>query len=136
MTNATQRELVAKLLAHERAAANDERVAASRVLEKAFAGLAPVVGDLGIIAIFARSAALAKMDCAPLATLVSAADSLDALGTNIRNYFVTVDEAQVTESSVTLCAMFIALMSRLIGQPLTVQLLQRAWPAVDLKESP
>ena len=123
------------LLEHERGRASDDRAAASRVFDKMFAELIPIVGDMGVVAVFARSAVIAKTQCPALEGLVITIESVGAVNGNIRDHFATVKESDVTESAVVLGAAFVALMSRLIGFPLTVHLLQRAWPEVDLKES-
>lgn len=136
MTAQEQLALVSTLLEHERAGASDDRVAAVRVFDKMFAELIPIVGDRGVVAVFTRSAAVAKTDCAALQGLVITVDSVDAVSAKIREHLSTVDEPDVAECAVTLCAAFLSLMSRLIGFPLTAQLLQRAWPEVDLKEGP
>ena len=136
MTTQTQLDLAATLLKHERVGASDDRAAASRVFDKIFAELIPVVGDRGVVAVFARSAVAAKTHCAALQGLAITIDSVDAVSAKIREHLATVEETEVTECAVTLCAAFVSLMSRLIGFPLTVHLLQRAWPEVDLKESP
>lgn len=136
MITQTQLDLATSLLMHERRGASDDRAAASRVFDKMFAELIPIVGDRGVVAVFARSAVAAKSRCAALRGLVMTIDSVEAVGATIRDHLATVEDPAVVECAVTLCAAFVSLMSRLIGFPLTVQLLQRAWPEVDLKESP
>ena len=136
MKTQAQLDLVTTLLNHERGAARDDREAAPRVLDKMFAQLAPVVGDRGVIAVFVRSAVAAKAQCAALRSLAVTIDSLDAVDAKIRDHFATVEDTEATECAIALCVEFVELMSRLIGASLTAQLIQRAWPEVDVKESP
>jgi len=136
MTTQTQLDLVTTLLKHERADASDDRAAAPRVLDKMCAQLVPIIGDAGIVAVFVRSAVTAKAQCTALHGLVVTIDSVDAVGAKVRDHFATVKDTEVAECAVALCAAFVSLMSRLIGSSLTTQLIQRAWPEVELKESP
>ena len=135
-TQAEIASLAAKLLEHERRSASGDRAAASRVFEKMFVELMPIVGERGVVAVFVRSAVGAKTECTPLEGLVLTIDSVGGVNANIRDHFATLQDHDVDACAVALCGAFVALMSRLIGFPLTLQLLQRAWPAVDLKETP
>ena len=130
----TQTQLVAKLLELERGDAADDRAAAARVFDKMFAELVPIIGDRGVVAVFVRSAASVKARCPALAPLAVAPDSVGAVSANIRDHFASVGAEDVTACALALTAAFVALMSRLIGFPLTLQLLQRAWPEIDSKE--
>ena len=125
------------IFAFERAAAADERVAASRLFTRMFQELAPLVGERGVIAVFARSTVHAKKRYDGLAKLVITVESLDAVGETLRKHFGAVDVDHVAEGAAELCATFLELMARLVGHHLILQLIQRAWPEVDLmKELP
>lgn len=134
-TSDDHRELAIKLLSSE-SGGSDERAAASRVFEKMFVEIEPLVGETGVIAIFARSVVVAKGDYEGLAPLVLSIDSLEAVVERLRQHFHSVAEPHVKAGAISLCSAFLALMSRLVGDGLTVQMIQRAWPTVDLaKES-
>lgn len=124
------------LFAFERVAA-DERVAASRLFARMFQELAPLVGERGVIAVFARSTVHAKKRYDGLTKLTITVDSLEAVGEALRKHFDAATGEHVSQGAVELCATFLELMSRLVGQDLILQLIQRAWPDVDLtKELP
>ena len=138
MTRTTDdhRALASKLLSSESGGSTDERAAASRMFERMFAEIEPIVGESGVIAIFARSVIVAKADYEGLAPLVLSIDSLEAVVECLRQHFDTVPERHVRDGAIGLSNAFLSLMSRLVGVTLTVQIIQHAWPAVDLaKES-
>ena len=138
MTTDSKYVLVARaIFAFERASADDHRVAASRLFVRLFDELAPLVGERGVIAVFARSTVHAKKRYDGLAKLVITVDSLGAVGEALRKHFDVTSVDQTTRGAVELCATFLELMSRLVGQDLILQLIQRAWPDIDvMKEIP
>jgi hypothetical protein len=126
-------EMARRLVAHEVIESKgDERVAATRTLEKVFLELAPLLGGAGVIAIFARSVALAQKDCPSLKGLKIDADSIDALVVQLRQHFKTMPPAAVAKAATTAFAAFIAMTMTMIGERLTLQVLTNAWPATDL----
>ena len=128
-------ELASTLLARERDATDaDERAAATRLLEKLFFELTPLIGAGGVTALFARTVVIAKMDCRSIEALPSSADSLDAVRSRLREHFANVAREEVAACATALCATFLSLMSRFVGEPLTMRLVHRAWP--DEREEP
>jgi hypothetical protein len=129
--------LARRLLAHQVAASSrDGRAAAIHVLDALFAQLAPLIGATGVLALFARSVVLAKAQCPGLKDLVITIDSLAAASAHVDRHFGAIADEDIDECATVLCATFLALVSRFVGDHLTVQLVMRAWPDVDVVKEP
>lgn len=124
-----QLERARRLLAHEGAADRVDgpvTTAASRVYDKLHAQMAPLVGAGGIHMLFMRSAALAQGEFARIAELSTLEGS-----TQLGEYLHAQKRAVTTESAVALFGNFFTLITSLIGERLTAQVLRGAWPAFE-----
>jgi hypothetical protein len=97
---------------------------AARVYEKLDAQLAPLLGRAGVRALFARSA---KMGETELASLADATDDSAKLRARLQSFEPSV----ASEAAAALFGTFLELITTFIGERLTVQVLQRAWPAIE-----
>jgi hypothetical protein len=132
--SAEQLEIARRLLAHE--AHGEQGVeeiaeAAGRVHQKLFARLASLLGVGGARALLARSVKSTAVDFPTLHGL-----NLDKLGEGpaelLAAFLRAESPATATAIAVMLCARLLALLATLIGERLTLQLLQSAWPTFDL----
>lgn len=118
-----QTERARRLLAHE-AGADPGATAASRVYDKLHAHMAPLVGVAGVQLLFVRSAKLARGEFAWLSDV-----SILEGSTMLRERLQTRDAVDL-ESAVNLFGTFFALVTTLIGERLTTQILRGAWPTI------
>ena len=100
--------------------------AASRVYDKLHARMAPLVGAAGVQLLFVRSAKLAQGEFAWLANVSILEGSV-----KLRERLQAHDPAVTTESAVHLFGNFFALVTTLIGERLTTQILRGAWPTIE-----
>ena len=125
------------LMAHECARVDaNERAAATRTMGKIFAELVPLMGSAGVLALYARSAVHASARCKALDGLVFASDSIDAAAEELERHFAAIPAADVVEAGTTLASSFLAVVSTFIGDHLTLQVLQNAWPMIGLVKEP
>ena len=123
-TNTAQLETARRLLAYEGASASDRAApAASRVYDKLVAHIAPLMGDAGVQLLFVRSAKLSQGEFACLAEVSILEGSV-----KLRQCLQAKDPAIATDTAVTFFGNFFALMTELIGERLTTDVVQRAWP--------
>jgi hypothetical protein len=107
------------------------RTAAARVHDKLQLHLAALVGPAGVQMLFARSARLVQDEHAGFAGIPMLGGS-----TSLREC-LQADDPPVTEQAATaFFGTFFALMTTLIGERLTTQVLRRAWPAIEEAEPP
>ncbi len=124
-----QLERARRLLAHEVAAdraPGPASTAASRVYDKLYSQMAPLVGDSGVHMLFMRSAALAKGEFARLSVL-----SAPEASKQLRESLQAPRSAAATESDAALFGNLFSLMNIFIGERLTSQVLRGAWPAFE-----
>lgn len=92
--------------------------------------LAPVIGELGVVALFDRSLHLAEIEFPWLSTTRRGA-RLESLTGNLRLCLAAREDADpdgvAAASSAHIC-IFAELLALLIGQALSERLLQPAWP--------
>ena len=131
-SNPAQTERARRLLEHESAAAagagttsSDPRTAASRVYDRLHEQMAPLVGVAGVQLLFVRSAKLAKGEFAWLSGI-----SILEGSAKLRERLQAQDPAVSSESAVNLFGTFFALVTTLIGERLTTQILRGAWPTI------
>ena len=115
------------LLAHEGAAASagECATAAGRVYDKLHAQLAPLLGSAGVQALLARSVKLTQREFPFLD--VAALEG----ATKLRERLRAQDSAVATESAVALFGTFFTLLTKFIGERLTLQALRGAWPTIE-----
>ena len=107
-------------------AAPNAKTAASRVYDKLHERMDPLVGVAGVQLLFVRSAKLAQGEFAWLAEV-----SILEGSTKLRERLQTQDPAIAPESVVNLFGIFFALVTTLIGERLTTQILRAAWPTIE-----
>ena len=121
-------ERARRLLAHEGAAASAgaEKCAgaADSVYDKLYTHLAPLVGMVGVQALFVRSAKLAQGEFACLA-------SFHENSAKLRECLQAQDPAVARESAAALFGTFFTLLTTFIGERLTTQALRSAWPTIE-----
>lgn len=88
--------------------------------------MAPLVGVAGVQLLFVRSAKLAQGEFAWLSDV-----SILEGSTKLRERLQTQDPAVAPESAVNLFGTFFALVTTLIGERLTTQILRGAWPTIE-----
>jgi hypothetical protein len=116
-----------RLLAAEGAGAGDAGGhAAGRVFDKVHAELDPVLGHAGVEALFRRSAKLAQDDLGTLSTALSFDSS-----TRLREGLLDLEPAESLTAMTVLFGTLFALIETFIGERLMLELLRRAWPALD-----
>lgn len=97
--------------------------AASRVYDKLYSHLAPLVGDAGTQLLFMRSAKLTKGELA-----MFAAQSILEGTTKLRERLAAHETPLETDTAALFFGTFFTLITTLIGERLTAQVLRRAWP--------
>ncbi len=109
--------------------------AARRVLEKLNGDLAGLVGTVGVHALQGRALRLAQREYAVLREVqvnATAAGELDGLGRAAQD----ADAETIRAGLVALLGHLIGLLASLMGEDLTLRLLRRVWPDLDLDDSP
>lgn len=129
-------EAAKRLLAHAEAGrgAEDAAVAAGRVHERLSRRLAPLVGDAGMRALFARTVKLVSPEF-PCFHAITVGAEPTATPTGANGQLVAclsgLEPAAATEACAALYGTLLALLAALIGAPLVSQILRSAFPAID-----
>lgn len=115
-----------KLVAADSAA----RVAADAVqaCEQLSQHLARIIGEIGVRALLARSAALTSARFPWLTSAIPRTASADSPWAALRVAMESQDPQTASEAFVDLLATFIELLGRLIGDALVARLLHELWP--------
>lgn len=126
------RALALRLLALETRGATcaaERADAGARVFERTFAALSPVVGRLGVAAIFTRSVRLTQREfpCLQATGLDEDSGGVDPRLCH-RGCLAGGDAAHRSEVAAALCTRFFALIAALIGEPLASRIILTAWP--------
>jgi hypothetical protein len=133
------RRVAIRLLAHE---AGEEPTtsdvlasAAARLLDKLTRRLAEVIGPAGVQAIFVRAVKLQRPEFAFLDERIVPGERggspAESLGACLREQ----DPEVVQEISVILFATFVGLLATVIGERLSLSLLQQSWPDTLLPDT-
>lgn len=125
---AAELERARRLLAQEGAGAAGDNVAAAagQVYDKLHAHLAPLLGGMGVQALFVRSAKLTPGKLAGLAE-VSVLEGSARLREHLQRQGSVVD----AESAAALFGTFLSLLTTFVGERLVTQVLRRAWPTIE-----
>ena len=126
--NPAQIDMFRRLLAHEAAAAGAHGRAtttAGRVYDKLHTHVATIVGAVGVQSLFTRSAKLVQGE------FTSFAEVSDLESTKLRERLHMQNPPLATESVAALFGTFFTLLTTLIGERLTAQLLRGAWPTFE-----
>lgn len=113
----------------------DAGALASRIHAKLRLHLAPVIGDMGFDALFARAVKLAKPDMPALRDVDTSSDA----NTAVEQLCATLRQAVPGEGQGAVSAVvstFVNLLSTFIGEGLTWKLLRNAWPEALPTEPP
>jgi hypothetical protein len=131
---------IARRLCEDEAGAAEPSVeahaaAAGRVHQKIFARLASLLGVAGARALYARSVKLTlpvfpRLIAVDFDSARPTEDPTEPLMTHLRGE----PAAAAVETAVALCANLLALLTTLIGERLTLQVLRSAWPAFQLRD--
>lgn len=106
--------------------------AAGRVLHKIFDHLASLVGTEGARALFARSVRLTASDFPPLGRINRGPGRIESSVEQIVSCLRGESPDVVAASTVALCTTLLALLDTLIGEKLTMVVLKKAWPEIDV----
>jgi hypothetical protein len=103
---------------------------AVRALDQLTRHLAPLIGETGVRALLARSAALSGATYPWLAATVPAPPTTDTAWDALRAAIEQQDVEVARDAFVALLSTFVALLGRLIGDGLVQGLLHDIWPDV------
>ena len=137
--SAEQMDLARHLVAHEVQGvqrAEEQTAAAGRVHPKIYAHLARLLGVAGARALYARSVKLAAPEFPCLRGVDFDAESTESSAEQLAACLRAETPAAATETAVALCARVLALLTTMIGERLTFQVLRVVWPTMDLKTAP
>ena len=139
MTSPTMRELADRLLAYESSASKTSEPmesAALRVYEKLQHGLGEFAGVDGFQSLASRALVLAKTEAPSLSAVrVSADGALLGLGqSQDKTEHPEMDRALAGEGGIILIARLLGLLLLLLGESLTLSLLQLTWPGAVLED--
>lgn len=132
--------LARRVVAHERlqdGSTADCIAGACRIYATLFQTLAPLLGHAAVRALFARSLKLAQRERSGGMTVDFREDQLDDAGLSQRltDWLATVPSEDATAVVVDLYARFLGLLMTFIGERLVLQLLKKAFPALDAPSS-
>jgi hypothetical protein len=106
----------------------ENAAAAGRMHQKMFARLATLLGAGGARALFARSVKLTMTDFPCLRSVDFDATPPESAAEKLVTCLRGEAPAAATDTAVALCAQVLALLSTLIGERLTSQVLRSVWP--------
>jgi hypothetical protein len=130
-----QLESARRLLAHEMRTSLSAAAAAARMYEKVLVQLSPLVGAAGVLALFVRSLKLAQLEHPGLAGFsvpAQRAQDLAQLGNRLHDCLQEQEPGLALNAAATLFGYFFSLLAAFIGDRLTAQVLQGAWPETPL----
>jgi hypothetical protein len=116
----------------------DDAAAAGRVYETLARALAPVVGEAGVRALLARSLKLSVREFPCLAEIAIGgpqSEESTRIGPHIAGCLRKHDPPVAADAAANLYATFLALLARLVGEALTLQILRMAYPAIQAEET-
>lgn len=126
MDNHHKRQLIRNMLTR----GNDREVhgadSYARPWRRLAAHLSPLIGETGLAALHARAMRLVQSEY-PWLPAEQSMQSIDALLDHLSNRLSSVDAVLAEEANVALLDTFSKLLSSLIGNALTVRLLNSAW---------
>lgn len=129
-------EAAKRLLAQERGSGGhaEERAAAAavRVYELLFQSLAPVIGESGVRALFARSVRLASAESPCLGESPMTVDPPESVHgvQHLVGCLSKLEPAAGAEVSTAVFAYFLGLLTKFIGERLVLQVVKTAFPAM------
>lgn len=138
-TSPAQLELATQLLAYASRSAPDPAAAAAQLYERIFSHLAPIISEMGVHALFARSIVLcstrypwleggAATGISPLEASSFPASPIARLGACLKQ---SQSPPVALEAAEAVFGSFFTLLATFIGERLTAQVLKRAWPEIS-----
>jgi hypothetical protein len=132
----TRQRVFRRMLAREAGPGADAPAIAAacrRLCERFARQFTPLIGDLGVAAIFARSLHLSRRNVSELAPRRASdksdqSDKWDAPLVLLQVFLEQQEPAPATEAAVAVLAMAGELLASFIGEGLTTRLLREAWP--------
>jgi hypothetical protein len=123
----TRQQLVLKVLGFTDSISQEDAVARVEDIWKRLAKhLCPLIGETGFSALYGRSLRLTTLQFEWL-EMSKSSQSIEVLFTTLKNNLLSVDAAGANDASTALLDTFIKLLSGLIGEALTIRLLNTAW---------
>jgi hypothetical protein len=113
----------------------DGTAAAARIYEKLYRHLAPIVGEIGVEALFTRTVNLTKRAFHGLQEIDTKGPA-EVVLRQLCDYLKRQTPATITEIVTAQIATFVGLLSTFIGEGLTWKLLRNAWPEALPNEPP
>jgi hypothetical protein len=133
------RRVAARLLAHETngepATSENLAAASGRLLDELSQRLAEVIGHAGTQAVFFRAVNLCKPEFPVLDDCIGPLERGESMAEPLRACLQEQAPDVIREVSVTLFATFAGLLATVIGDRLTLSLLQQMWPETLLPEA-
>jgi hypothetical protein len=130
MTSDNKQQVFRRMLTQEAGAGADASAvaaAARRLCEHFARRLSPLVGDVGVAAIYARSLHLAKRQF-PERASGNPPDGDDGPFTRAQRFLEHQESTVAAEAAVMLLTTVGELLASFIGEALTTRLLQETWP--------
>ena len=119
-------------------ASDGAAAAAGRVYDALSRALAPVVGPSGVRALLARSLRVSEREFPCLAEVrleLPPSEKNETIGAHIAGCLRKHEPAVAAAAATQLYATFLALLARLVGDGLTLQILRIAYPAIQFEET-
>jgi hypothetical protein len=138
MTIEDRKKLIAQLLTPRSPTRADASAFADRALwswERIAFHLKPLIGEAGFHSLYKRAIHLAGPECAGL-TQLRHGSSTDKLFQQLRDDLMLLEEADTQRCSNALLNSFIELVSSMIGDGLSTQILHSAWKDAPHLEDP
>jgi hypothetical protein len=132
------RHTLLRTLAREPEAHVDSTVVAAAAVqryERLAQQLAPLIGDLGVSALWARSVHLTEHEFSWLAQ-TPASEPDETPFSHLRLCLARQPAATATEAAASLLATFCRLLGTLIGNGLTTRMMREAWPDIASENTP
>ena len=129
-TRNTLRPALRRVLTHDAGTSADAHAiaaAALRAYERLAQQVAPLIGEVGLNAVCARSVHLTRRDFSWLAP-ADPVEPRDAPFTHVRMALERQEPAAATDAAIAVLATFGELLALFIGDGLTTDLLHEAWP--------
>lgn len=121
-----RQQLVRNALAHDHCGADQVVDRALWAWQRLACQLTPLIGDPGFSALYGRALRL-TLPVHPLFSAIPAGESSTSLLTALKANLDTAEAGSAMDGIVALTDTFTGLLSAMIGEPLTIKVLQSAW---------
>jgi hypothetical protein len=137
-SNHKLRKRLLQALSREPEARVDSKVVAGsavRLHDRLAARLSPLIGDVGVSALWTRSLYLTQREFAWLARMPPSAPDESPV-TQLRLCLERQPPSTATEAAAAVLATFYGLLATLLGDALTIRLTREAWPDIATEGTP